>query len=291
MRGGTAVVLYLSGRTRALTRRRCHGRPTWRWRLASASPVSRWPWSTSMMPARRGLADFHPLPQRRSPLVFQRPPDRPARDGSGSCASRRYNRHSCGGSRRIPLAAGGAASAGHVSRHRSRWRSPLGDLHRARQPVASSIWPDAVDRRLADAVSSADRRAGQPLRSNLYGLQGGVFRRADLARRARPRRERRRSLLFAIGIAAGSDAAAGATCLKSIPSYYAFVAFARPASRSSGGILFGALAVVPFVTAYSGPVRSHRRPPSRAAGGAAVRAGALHDPDRRRPSAAAACCS
>jgi GAF domain-containing protein len=84
----------------------------------------------------------------------------------------------------------------------------------------------------------------------LYALQA-AFLAALIWRASRGRAdERRRLLLFAIGIAAGSAPLLVNVLLETIPSYYAFV-HSPVREQAVGGILFGALAVVPFVTAYS----------------------------------------
>ena len=84
----------------------------------------------------------------------------------------------------------------------------------------------------------------------LYALQAAFFG-ALIWRASRGRAdERRRLLLFAIGIAAGSAPLLVNVLLETIPSYYAFV-HSPVREQVVGGILFGALAVVPFVAAYS----------------------------------------
>ena len=84
----------------------------------------------------------------------------------------------------------------------------------------------------------------------LYGLQAASF--GALIWRASSGRadERRRLLLFAIGIASGSAPLLINVLLEAIPSYYAFV-HAPEREQAVGGILFGALAFIPFLTAYS----------------------------------------
>lgn len=62
--------------------------------------------------------------------------------------------------------------------------------------------------------------------------------------------ERRRLLLFAVGLAAGSAPLIINVLLETIPSYFKFI-HAPAREQAIGVILFGALAVVPFVTAYS----------------------------------------
>ncbi len=84
----------------------------------------------------------------------------------------------------------------------------------------------------------------------LYGLEAASFG-ALIWRASRGRRdERRRLLLFAIGIAAGSAPLVIQVLLEAIPSYYAFT-HSPERERYIGGLLFGALGCIPFITAYS----------------------------------------
>jgi hypothetical protein len=84
----------------------------------------------------------------------------------------------------------------------------------------------------------------------LFGLQGAAFG-ALIWRASRGRAdERRRLLLFAIGLTAGSAPFVVQVLLETtIPAYYAFI---HPAyERIVGSLLFAALGVIPLVTAYS----------------------------------------
>ena len=84
----------------------------------------------------------------------------------------------------------------------------------------------------------------------LYGLNVASFG-ALIWRAARARAgDRRRLLLFAIGITAGSTPLVIQVLLESFPSYYAFT-HSPGVEPIVGGIVFGAFAVIPFVTAYS----------------------------------------
>jgi GAF domain-containing protein len=84
----------------------------------------------------------------------------------------------------------------------------------------------------------------------LYGLEAASFGALIWrASRGRPD-ERRRLMLFAIGIAAGSAPLVIQVLLESIPSYYAFT-HSPQRERYVGALLFGALACIPFITAYS----------------------------------------
>ena len=62
--------------------------------------------------------------------------------------------------------------------------------------------------------------------------------------------ERRRLMLFAIGITAGSAPLVLQVLLETFPSYYAFT-HAPGIEPIVGAIVFGAFAIIPFVTAYS----------------------------------------
>lgn len=84
----------------------------------------------------------------------------------------------------------------------------------------------------------------------LYSLISGAF--AALIWRAQRGRadERRRLLIFAIGLAAGAAPLLLQVLLETIPAYYRFVH--QPGREQAVGmIVFGALGVIPFVTAYS----------------------------------------
>ena len=84
----------------------------------------------------------------------------------------------------------------------------------------------------------------------LYGLEVAAFG-ALIWRASRGRQdERRRLLLFAIGIAAGSAPLVIHVLLETVPSYYAFT-HSPERERYVGGLLFGALGCIPFITTYS----------------------------------------
>ena len=84
----------------------------------------------------------------------------------------------------------------------------------------------------------------------LYGLTLAAFG-ALIWRASRGRAdEKRRLMLFAIGLSAGAAPLVCQVLLETIPAYYAFVH--RPGiEQVVGGLVFGALALIPFVTAYS----------------------------------------
>jgi len=112
------------------------------------------------------------------------------------------------------------------------------------------VWPDAATAPWRMLFRPPIAQAGSLFYPILYGLQAAFFA-ALIWRAARGRAdERRRLLLFAIGIAAGSAPLLVNVLLEAIPSYYAFV-HSPVREQAVGGILFGALAVVPFITAYS----------------------------------------
>ncbi len=84
----------------------------------------------------------------------------------------------------------------------------------------------------------------------LYGLTTAAFV-ALIWRAARVRAdEKNRLLLFAIGLTAGAAPLLLQVLLETIPAYYNFVH--RPGiEQAVGVVVFGALGVIPFVTAYS----------------------------------------
>ncbi len=112
------------------------------------------------------------------------------------------------------------------------------------------LWPDlslAVWRRWLRPPIGASPSLVYPL---LYALTAASFA-ALIWRAARARAgERRRLLLFAIGITAGSMPLVIQVLLETFPAYYAFTHSPR-IEPIVGGIVFGAFAVIPFVTAYS----------------------------------------
>ncbi len=84
----------------------------------------------------------------------------------------------------------------------------------------------------------------------LYGLTAGAFA-ALIWRASRGRAdEQRRLLLFAVGLTAGAAPLLLQVLLETIPAYYTFVH--RPGIEQAVGlVVFGALVLIPFVTAYS----------------------------------------
>ena len=84
----------------------------------------------------------------------------------------------------------------------------------------------------------------------VYGLIAGAFA-ALIWRswRGRPD-ERRRLLLFAVGMSAGAAPLVVNVLLETIPAYYNFV-HQPGVEQPVGAFLFGSLAVIPFLTAYS----------------------------------------
>jgi GAF domain-containing protein len=112
------------------------------------------------------------------------------------------------------------------------------------------VWPDQTVAAWRMWLHPPVGQRGSFFYPILYGLQAAFFG-ALIWRASRGREdERRRLLLFAIGIAAGSAPMLVNVLLEAVPSYYAFV-HAPQREHAVGGLLFGALAVVPFVTAYS----------------------------------------
>jgi GAF domain-containing protein len=112
------------------------------------------------------------------------------------------------------------------------------------------IWPDrstAAWRMLLRVPIGGSASLFYPL---LYGLNvaslGALIWRAARARAG----DRRRLLLFAIGVTAGSAPLVIQVLLESVPSYYTFT-HSPGLEPIVGGIVFGAFAVIPFVTAYS----------------------------------------
>jgi len=84
----------------------------------------------------------------------------------------------------------------------------------------------------------------------LFGLMGAAFS-ALIWRASRGRvDERRRLMLFAIGLAAGAAPLLINVLLETIPSYYTFIHM-PDREQAVGSVLFGALGFIPFVTAYS----------------------------------------
>jgi hypothetical protein len=112
------------------------------------------------------------------------------------------------------------------------------------------IWPDlsvAAWRRWLRPPVGVSPSLFYPV---LYGLNTGSMA-ALIWRAARARAgERRRLLLFAIGITGGSTPLVIQVLLETFPAYYAFT-HSPPVEPIVGGIIFGAFAVIPFVTAYS----------------------------------------
>ena len=112
------------------------------------------------------------------------------------------------------------------------------------------VWPDlsmAAWRRLLRPPIGASPSLFYPL---LYGLNIASFA-ALIWRAARARAgERRRLLLFAIGITAGSTPLVIQVLLETFPAYYA-VTHSPQLEPIVGGVVFGAFAVIPFITAYS----------------------------------------
>ena len=112
------------------------------------------------------------------------------------------------------------------------------------------VWPDEGGAPWRMLFRPPIAQAGSLFYPILYGLQAAFFG-ALIWRAARGRAdERRRLLLFAIGIAAGTAPLLVNVLLEAIPSYYAYV-HAPVREQAVGGVLFGALAIVPFITAYS----------------------------------------
>lgn len=110
------------------------------------------------------------------------------------------------------------------------------------------VWAPANDWRwLFSPPTAAGGTLYYPIQ---YGFIAGAFA-ALIWRASRGRAdEQRRLRLFAIGLAAGAAPLLIHVLLETMPRYYAFVH--RPnVEQAVGGIVFGALAVIPFVTAYS----------------------------------------
>jgi GAF domain-containing protein len=112
------------------------------------------------------------------------------------------------------------------------------------------VWPDpaiAPWRLLLRVPIGASPSLFYPL---LYGLNIASFA-ALIWRAARASTgERRRLMLFAVGLSAGSAPLIIQVLLESFPAYYAFT-HSPGVEPIVGGVIFGAFAVVPFVTAYS----------------------------------------
>jgi hypothetical protein len=111
------------------------------------------------------------------------------------------------------------------------------------------IWPaqSAVDPRLWLRPPLGESTLYYPL---VYGLIVGAFM-ALIWRASRGRAdEKRRLLIFAVGLAAGSAPLILQVLLETIPAYYRFIH--QPGREQVVGVMvFGALAVIPFITAYS----------------------------------------
>lgn len=112
-----------------------------------------------------------------------------------------------------------------------------------------AAWPEPAGdwRRLFRPPTAAAVSLYYPL---LYGLTMAAFA-ALIWRASRGRAdEQRRLLLFAIGLTAGAAPLLLQVLLETIPAYYNFV-HSPGLEQLVGGIVFGALGVIPFVTGYS----------------------------------------
>jgi len=115
--------------------------------------------------------------------------------------------------------------------------------------LSLAIWPESAgDLRLL--LRPPNAAAGSLYYPLLYGLTTAAFA-ALIWRASRGRAdEKRRLLLFAIGLTAGATPLLLQVLLETIPAYYNFVH--RPGLEQAVGIVvFGALGVIPFVTGYS----------------------------------------
>ena len=112
------------------------------------------------------------------------------------------------------------------------------------------VWPDvsmAAWRRWLRPPIGASASLFYPL---LYGLNIGSFVALIWRSASASAGERRRLLLFAIGMTAGSAPLVIQVLLESFPVYYAWSHSPRM-EPIVGGFVFGAFAIIPFVTAYS----------------------------------------
>jgi GAF domain-containing protein len=115
--------------------------------------------------------------------------------------------------------------------------------------LSLAFWPDAPGdlRLLLRPPTAAAVSLYYPL---LYGLTSGAFA-ALIWRASRGRAdEKRRLMLFAIGLTGGAMPLLLQVLLETIPAYYRFVH--RPGiEQAVGSVVLGALGVIPFVTGYS----------------------------------------
>ena len=111
-------------------------------------------------------------------------------------------------------------------------------------------WPDLTLASWRMLLRPPTAEAGSLYYPILYGLTAASFG-ALIWRASRGREdERRRLMLFAIGLVVGAAPLVVQVLLETIPSYYSFVH--QPGREQAVGvIIFGALAFIPFITAYS----------------------------------------